>query len=55
MNFPVELEDWIENQRASEDENVGRDMYGLQPFPPVPGRKECNAAVAFKERRRDLA
>ena len=36
MNFPVELDDWIENQKASEDENVGPDMYGLQPFPPVP-------------------
>jgi len=34
MNFPVELDDWIENQKASED---GCDMYGLQPFPPVPG------------------
>jgi len=36
MNFPVELDDWIENQKASEDENIGRDIYGLQPFPPVP-------------------
>jgi len=36
MNFPVELDDWIENQKASENQNVGRDMYGLQPFPPVP-------------------
>jgi sigma-70-like protein len=36
MNFPVELDDWIENQKASEDENIGRDMCGLQPFPPVP-------------------
>jgi hypothetical protein len=36
MNFPVELDDWIENQKASEDENVGRDMYGLQPCPPMP-------------------
>jgi len=34
MNFPVELDDWIESQKASED---GCDMYGLQPFPPVPG------------------
>ena len=38
MNFSVELDDWIknENRKASEDENVGRYMYGLQPFPPVP-------------------
>jgi hypothetical protein len=36
MNFPVELDDWIENQKASEDENVDSDIYGLQPFPPVP-------------------
>ena len=34
MNLPVEL-DWIENQKVNEDENVGRDMYVLQPFPPV--------------------
>jgi hypothetical protein len=36
MNFSIELDDWIENQKASEDENVGRYMYGLQSFPPVP-------------------
>jgi len=35
MNFSVELDDWIENQKVSEDENVGHDMYGLQPFPPL--------------------
>jgi hypothetical protein len=34
MNFPVELDDWIETPEASG--NVGRDMYGLQPFPPLP-------------------
>jgi hypothetical protein len=36
MNFRAALDDWIENQKASEDENVGRDMYALQQFPPVP-------------------
>ena len=35
MNFSVELDDWIKNRKASEDENVRCDMYGLQPFPPV--------------------
>jgi hypothetical protein len=52
MNFPVELEDWIENQRTSEDENIGRDIYGLQPFPPVPsvGR---NATPQSRSRKED--
>jgi hypothetical protein len=47
MNFPVELDDWIENQKASED---GCDMYGLQPFPPAPsvGR---NAAPQSRSRK----
>jgi len=36
MNFPVELDDWIENPKAREDRNVDRDMYGLQPFYPLP-------------------
>jgi hypothetical protein len=36
MNFPVELDDWIENPKAREDGNVDRDMYGLQPFHPLP-------------------
>jgi DNA-directed RNA polymerase specialized sigma24 family protein len=36
MNFPVELDDWIENPKAREDKNVSRDMYGLQPFHPLP-------------------
>jgi hypothetical protein len=36
MNFPVEVDDWIETSEASEDENVGRDIFGLQPFPPLP-------------------
>jgi hypothetical protein len=26
MNFSVELDDWIEDQKVSEDENVGRDI-----------------------------
>jgi RNA polymerase sigma-70 factor (ECF subfamily) len=52
MNFPVELDDWIENQKASENQNVGRDMYGLQPFPPVPsvGR---NATPRLRSRKED--
>jgi hypothetical protein len=36
MNFPIELDDWTETPKVSEDENVGRDIYGLQPFPPLP-------------------
>ena len=36
MNFPVELDDCTEKRRVSEDENVSRDIYGLQPFPPLP-------------------
>jgi hypothetical protein len=36
MNLPVELEDWIETARASEDGNIERDVYGLQPFHPLP-------------------
>ena len=36
MNFPVELDDWIENPKAHEDGNVDRDVYGLQPFHPLP-------------------
>jgi hypothetical protein len=52
MNFPVELDDWIENKKASEDENVNSDMYGLQPFPPVPsvGR---NATPQLRSRKED--
>ena len=51
MNFPVELDDWIENQNASEDENIGREMYGLQPFPPVPsvGRNATAQSRSRKE------
>jgi DNA-directed RNA polymerase specialized sigma24 family protein len=36
MNSQVELDDWIENPKAREDGNVDRDMYGLQPFHPLP-------------------
>jgi hypothetical protein len=36
MDFPVELDDWIENPKAREDGNVDRDMRGLQPFHPPP-------------------
>ena len=52
MNFPVELDDRIENQKAREDENVGRDMYGLQPFASVHpvGR---NATLQLLSRKED--
>ncbi len=36
MNFPVELDEWIENPKTHEDANVDRDLYGLQPFHPLP-------------------
>ena len=36
MNFPVEHDEWIEDLQAPGDENVDRDMYGLQPFYPAP-------------------
>jgi len=36
MNFQVELNYRIENPTAHEDGNVDREMYGLQPFPPLP-------------------
>jgi RNA polymerase sigma-70 factor (ECF subfamily) len=36
MNFPVELDDWIENSEARDDENIGCEMYGLEPFRPQP-------------------
>ena len=36
MNFPVELDDWIENPKAREDRNVDSTMYGLQPFYSLP-------------------
>jgi sigma-70-like protein len=51
MNSPVELEDWIENQKAGEG---GCDLYGLQPFPPVPsvGR---NATSQLRPRGEDEA
>ena len=53
MNFPVELDDWIGNQKANEDKNVGRDMYGLQPFPPVPsvGRNTTRRCVLGRKTR----
>ena len=48
MNCPVELDDWIENQKASED---GCDLYGLQPFRPVPsvGRNATSQSRSRKE------
>lgn len=36
MNFQVELDYCIENPKTHEDGNVDREMYGLQPFPPLP-------------------
>jgi hypothetical protein len=36
MSFPVELDEWIETPKTRENKNVDRDMYGLQPFPPLP-------------------
>src|SRR5258705_4371168 len=36
MKFPVELDEWIENPKSHEDANVDRDLYGLQPFHPLP-------------------
>jgi hypothetical protein len=49
MNFPIELNEWIENRKASED---GCDMCGLQLFPPVPsvGR---NATPQSRSRKED--
>lgn len=51
MNFAVELDDWIENRKISEDENVGRDIYGLQPLPPFPpvGRDATSQLSSRKE------
>ena len=46
MNFPVELDELIENPKAR-DENVDRDMYGLQPFYPLPADTK-NAAPEFR-------
>lgn len=47
MNFPVELDDWIENPRAREDENVDYSVYGLQPFYPLP-RIRTNGIPKFR-------
>jgi hypothetical protein len=47
MNFPVELDDWIENPRAREDENVDHNVYGLQPFYPLP-QIRTNATPKFR-------
>ena len=52
MNFPVELDDCTEKRRVSEDENVCRDIYRLQPFPPLPsvGR---DATPQLRSRKED--
>ncbi|HEX3374195.1 MAG TPA: sigma factor [Edaphobacter sp.] len=47
MNFPVELDDWIESPKAREDENVDHNVYGLQPFYPLP-RVRTNATPKFR-------
>jgi hypothetical protein len=49
MNFPVELDDWIETSEARDDENVGRDMYGLEPFRPLPAFG-MNAMLKWRSR-----
>jgi hypothetical protein len=56
MNFPVEVDDWIENPRAREDENVDHNVYGLQPFYPLPHTR-TNATPKFRpgSSRRSLA
>jgi RNA polymerase sigma-70 factor (ECF subfamily) len=52
MNFPIELDDWIENQKGREVENVGRDIYGLQPFPSVSSAGR-NATPQLHSRKQD--
>lgn len=47
MNFPVELDDWIENPMAREDENGDHNVYGLQPFFPLPPIR-TNATPKFR-------
>ena len=49
MNFPVELDDWIESPKAREDEIVDHNMYGLQPFYPLPPIR-TNATPKFRSR-----
>jgi Sigma-70 region 2 len=51
MNLLIELDDCTEDRRISEDENVGRDIYGLQPFPPLPsvGRDATRQLRSRKE------
>jgi Sigma-70 region 2 len=36
MSFTVEFDEWIETPKTRENKNVDREMYGLQPFPPLP-------------------
>lgn len=55
MNFPVELDDWIETPKAREDGNVDRDMYGLQPFYPLPAvRMNAIPELRSENSRRNL-
>ena len=35
MNTQAQLDQWIEDPRTSEDENLLHRMAGLQPFPPL--------------------
>jgi hypothetical protein len=55
MNFPVELDDWIETPKAREDGNVDRDMHGLQPFYPLPAvRMNAIPELRSENSRRNL-
>jgi hypothetical protein len=47
MNFPVELDERIENPKVRGEGNVDRDMYGLQPFHPLPAVRR-NAIVGSR-------
>ena len=49
MNFPVELDDWIANSKDREDENGDHNVYGLQPFYPLP-HKRTNASPKFRSK-----
>jgi DNA-directed RNA polymerase specialized sigma24 family protein len=48
MNFPVKLNECMENPKAREDGHVDREMYGLQPFHPLPAGG-TNATPEFRK------
>jgi RNA polymerase sigma-70 factor (ECF subfamily) len=55
MNFPVELDDWTENPEAREEGDVDRDVYGLQPFHPLPAvRRNAILELRSMNSRRSL-